>query len=111
MEIGDLLLRLGIKPNSMGYRYLCDIIAVATSGVNIFPLNTVGYRFLAEKYANTVNGIEKNIQNCINTAWLNGNPKILYEFFGETINDTKGKPTNKHLICAVCEKLGSPLVL
>lgn len=111
MTTNQILLSLGIKPNSMGYRYLCDLINIAIEGENIFPLNTVGYKFIADKYNNTVNGVEKNIQNCINSAWLNGNPQVLYNFFGETINETKGKPTNKHLICAVCEKLGFPLKL
>lgn len=111
MNVNHVLLSLGIKPNSMGYKYLCDLIETAISGEKIFPLNANGYKLIAEKYDNSVNGVEKNIQNCINTAWLHGNAKTLYEFFGETISEKKGKPTNKHFICAICEKLGCPLVL
>lgn len=103
--VNEILLQLGCKPNNVGYRYILDLIELNDNGVNIQPLSTIGYKILSLKYGKSVNCIEKNIQNCINNAWLNGNRDILYKFFGETISENKGKPTNKHFICAVIEQV------
>lgn len=105
MVANDVLLKLGCKPNSMGYRYLVELIDMSLEGVNILPLTNVGYKLLGEKYDKKIGCIEKNIQNCINAAWINGDSDLLYSYFGETISESKGKPTNKHFICAIVDKV------
>lgn len=105
MVAKEILLKLGCKPNCMGYRYLIDLIEMALKGDRILPLTGEGYRLLAEKYGKSVGCIEKNIQNCINSAWVHGDNDLLYSFFGETISENKGKPTNKHFICSIVDKI------
>lgn len=104
MHINELLLKLGCKPNNLGYKYLRDLIESALDGEKILPLTVIGYETLSKKYGKSIGCIEKNIQNCINNAWLNGDSDLLYEFFGETISENKGKPTNKHFICSIVER-------
>ena len=41
--ISDYLLSLGFIPNKCGYRYVFDLIYLATSGKEILPLKYVGY--------------------------------------------------------------------
>ena len=51
--ISDYLLSLGFIPNKCGYRYVFDLIYLATSGKEILPLKYVGYAEIAKKYKKT----------------------------------------------------------
>ncbi|MEG1510070.1 MAG: sporulation initiation factor Spo0A C-terminal domain-containing protein [Clostridia bacterium] len=99
------LLSLGINPINLGIKYIMELIISELRGENILPLTLVGYKNLAQKYNKSVYCIEKNIQNVISKAWLKGDIDFLYKEFGETIDDYKGKPTNKQFIFTVAEKL------
>ena len=95
--IYDYLLKYGFKPNNIGLNYLADIINLGIKGENLEPLSRVGYKLIADKYKKNIATIEKDIQNSISNAWLYGNSDLLYQTFGSTISDVKGKPTNKKL--------------
>lgn len=101
MKTSELLIKLGCRPNNMGYRYICDLVDLAKRGFNISPLCTNGYKILSQKYDKKISCIEKNIQNCISNAWVVGDSEYLYKFFGSTVSEEKGKPTNKHFIFSV----------
>lgn len=103
--VSDYLLSLGIKPSSKGYRYLSELICEEISGTNILPLKYVGYKLISGKYHATCDSVDKNIQNCISKAWLDGDIDALYKEFGNTIDCDKGKPTSKQFIMHVCEMI------
>ena len=103
--IYDYLLKYGFKPNNIGLNYLADIINLGIKGENLEPLSRVGYKLIADKYKKNIATIEKDIQNSISNAWLYGNSDLLYQTFGSTISDVKGKPTNKHFIYTMIEKI------
>lgn len=105
MPVNELLLRLGCKPNNIGYKYITDILKKGLNGEKLEPMAQYCYKELGEKYGKSVNCIEKNIQNCISNACINGDRTLLYELFGETISENKGKPTNKHFIYVILEKI------
>ena len=105
MEISELLIRLGFRSNNLGFRYLVDLISRGLKGDEIEPLSRKGYTLLSEMTGKSVGCIEKDIQNCINSAWLYGNSDMLYKIFGDTISDVKGKPTNKQFIYTIIEKI------
>lgn len=104
-SISSYLLSLGIKPSSKGYRYLAELIYANLSGMEILPLKYVGYRLISEKFHASNDCVDKNIQNCISKAWLDGDLDALYGEFGNTIDIDKGKPTAKQFIMQACEKL------
>ena len=101
----DYLLKLGFVPNKYGYLYLVELIETAKAGNDILPLKYNGYRKLSQKYGKSVQCIEKDIQNAISAAWLNGDIDVLYEEFGETIDMTRGKPGNKQFILTAAASL------
>lgn len=103
--VHDYLLKFGFKPNNIGFNYLVEIISLGLQGINLNPMSKVGYAIIAEKYGKNIATIEKDVQNSINNAWLYGNSDLLYQTFGATISDVKGKPTNKHFIYTIIEKL------
>ena len=51
--------------------------------------------------------VEKDIQNAISAAWLRGNVDVLYREFGETLDEDKGKPTNKQFLLTALERLSA----
>ena len=104
-QISDYLLSLGIKPSCKGYRYLAELISAALSGDEILPLKYVGYEKISQKFGSNVDCVDKNIQNCISKAWLDGDLEALYGEFGNTIDVDKGKPTAKQFIMQACEKI------
>lgn len=104
-RISGYLLSLGIKPSSKGYRYLSELIAMRSQGTEILPLKYVGYRLVSEKYGASTDCVDKNIQNCISKAWLDGDLDALYREFGNTIDCDKGKPTAKQFIMQAVERI------
>jgi len=105
VKIKKYLLELGFQPNLKGYHLLAALIKMAKEGEKILPLKYYGYVSLSKLFAVSVASIEKDIQNAISTAWLRGNVDTLYREFGETLDEDKGKPTNKQFLLTALERL------
>ena len=103
--IYEYMLAIGLKPQSLGYKYIYELIDMYISGTNILPLKQKGYRNLSEKYHKSQWSIDKNIQNCISKALLDVDIDTLYKEFGNTIDMNKVKPTAKQLILHICDKI------
>ena len=101
------LLKLGFQPNLKGYRLLARLIALAEEGAEVMPLKYFGYKRLASEFGVGEASVEKDIQNAISAAWLRGNVDVLYREFGETLDEDKGKPTNKQFLLTALERLSA----
>ncbi|MDE5601788.1 MAG: sporulation initiation factor Spo0A C-terminal domain-containing protein [Clostridia bacterium] len=99
------LLQLGFQPNLKGYVLLSRLIEFALDGREILPLKYSGYKMLESEFGVNSASIEKDIQNAISSAWLRGNVDTLYREFGETLDENKGKPTNKQFVLTALERL------
>ena len=106
-KIYSYMLSIGLRPKSSGYKYIFDLVKIQASGGDILPLKLNGYEALSKKYGKSICSIDKNIQNCISKAWLDGNVDDLYKEFGNTIDLDKGKPTSKQLIMHICDRIFS----
>ncbi|MDE6211223.1 MAG: sporulation initiation factor Spo0A C-terminal domain-containing protein [Clostridia bacterium] len=106
-KIYSYMLSIGLRPKCSGYKYIFDLVKMQILGSNILPLKLNGYEILAKKYGKTVSAIDKNIQNCISKAWLDGDVDDLYKEFGNTIDIDKGKPTSKQLIMHIYDRISS----
>ena len=63
------------------------------------------YPMIAEKFDSTNGRVEKNIRCAIERAWLRGNPTLIREIFGYSVNPDQGRPSNAGFLCAVCDYL------
>lgn len=99
------LLRLGFQPNLKGYALLGRLIEHALDGKEILPLKYSGYPMLSNEFGVDKASVEKDIQNAISSAWLRGNVDTLYKEFGETLDENKGKPTNKQFVLTALERI------
>ena len=86
---------------------LARLIALAQEGTEVMPLKYFGYKQLAEEFGASEASVEKDIQNAISAAWLRGSVDVLYAEFGETLDEDKGKPTNKQFLLTALERLSA----
>jgi two-component system response regulator (stage 0 sporulation protein A) len=101
---------VGITANVKGYHYLRDAILMVHEDFDLMSRLTTGlYAMVADKYSSTPQRVERAMRHAIETAWNRGNIKVLEEFFGYTILDTKGKPTNGEFIAMLADKLNTEL--
>ena len=103
-KIENYLNFLGFSKKHIGYRYLVELIKTA-SKKDVSPLKEKGYVEVSEKFRTNPNTVEKDIQYLISKTFEKGNVSILYKEFGESIDSSKGKPTNKQFIYNTLEKL------
>lgn len=101
----EYLLKLGFQPNLKGYRLLSKLICYALDGADILPLKYKGYACLSADFSSSKASVEKDIQNAISSAFLRGNVDVLYSEFGETLDENKGKPTNKQFVLTALERI------
>ncbi|MDD5016472.1 MAG: sporulation transcription factor Spo0A [Eubacteriales bacterium] len=101
---------VGITANVKGYHYLRDAILLVHENFELMSkLTTSLYVSVAHKYNSTPQRVERAMRHAIETAWNRGNIKVLEGFFGYTILDTKGKPTNGEFIAMLADKLNTEI--
>lgn len=101
---------VGITANIKGYHYLRDAILLVHDNFDLMSQLTTGlYVTVALKYNSTPQRVERAMRHAIETAWNKGNVKVLEDFFGYTILETKGKPTNGEFIAMLADKLNTEL--
>lgn len=101
---------IGITANIRGYHYLREAILLVHENFDLMnQLTTNLYVSVAKKYNSTPQRVERAMRHAIETAWNKGNIEVLENFFGYTILDTKGKPTNGEFIAMLADKLNTEL--
>ena len=63
------------------------------------------YPSVAKRYETTSSRVERAIRHAIEVAWDRGDVDILNSYFGYTIHNTRGKPTNSEFIAMISDKL------
>ena len=71
----------------------------------INSVTKVLYPSVAKKYDTTTSRVERAIRHAIEVAWDRGDVDVLNSFFGYTIQNTKGKPTNSEFIAMIADNL------
>ena len=63
------------------------------------------YPAVAKRFSTTSSRVERAIRHAIEVAWDRGDVDVLTSYFGYTIHNTKGKPTNREIIAMISDKL------
>ena len=72
------------------------------------PVNAITkvlYPQVAKTFQTTPSRVERAIRHAIEVAWDRGDLDTLQRFFGYTVSNTKGKPTNSEFIALIADKL------
>lgn len=104
--ISDLLKSVGIPVNIKGFRYLKNAIEIVTKDItNMDRITKRLYQKIADLHNSTPSRVERDIRHAIEVAYNRGNPRLLNEIFGYTIDEEKGKPTNSEFIAMMADKV------
>ena len=72
-------------------------------------ITKVLYPQVAKAFQTTPSRVERAIRHAIEVAWDRGDLDTLQRFFGYTVSNTKGKPTNSEFIALIADKLSLQL--
>ena len=62
------------------------------------------YPAVAKKHDTTSSRVERAIRHAIEVAWDRGDVDVLNSYFGYTIHNSRGKPTNSEFIAMISDK-------
>ena len=71
----------------------------------INSVTKVLYPAVAKMYQTTTSRVVRAIRHAIEVAWDRGDVDTLNSYFGYTIQNSKGKPTNSEFIAMIADNL------
>ena len=71
----------------------------------INSVTKVLYTDVAKRYNTTASRVERAIRHAIEVAWDRGDLETLQKYFGYTVSNVKGKPTNSEFIAMIADRL------
>lgn len=111
-EITKLLHTLGMPTHVLGYEYTREAILIALGNKGILRAITKElYPAVAKAFHTTPSRVERAIRHAVELAWDRGDLDTFQKFFGYTVSNTKGKPTNKEFLSALADHLHLELQL
>ncbi|MCL2753277.1 MAG: sporulation transcription factor Spo0A [Defluviitaleaceae bacterium] len=105
-RVTSILHEIGVPAHIRGYHYMREAIMMAVNDMKI--LNSITkklYPNIAQKMNTENTRVERAIRHAIEVAWSRGKVDVLENFFGYTISNHKGKPTNSEFIALIADKL------
>lgn len=104
--VTDIIHQIGVPAHIKGYHYLREsIILTLKEGQAMNSVTKVLYPTVAKKYSTTSSRVERAIRHAIEVAWDRGDIDVLNSYFGYTIQNERGKPTNSEFIAMIADKL------
>ena len=106
VQVTKVIHQIGVPAHIKGYHYLRDSIVMAVNQPDI--INSVTkqlYPMVAKKSNTTASRVERAIRHAIEVAWDRGDVDTLNYYFGYTIHNGRGKPTNSEFIAMISDNL------
>ena len=97
---------IGVPAHIKGYQYLREAILLAVADREVINAVTkVLYPEVAKRFGTTASRVERAIRHAIEVAWDRGDLETLQKYFGYTVSNVKGKPTNSEFIAMIADRL------
>ena len=104
--VTNIIHEFGVPAHIKGYQYLREAIIIAVGDMDVInAITKVLYPQVAKTFQTTPSRVERAIRHAIEVAWDRGDLDTLQRFFGYTVSNTKGKPTNSEFIALIADKL------
>ncbi len=104
--VTSIIHEIGVPAHIKGYQYLREAIIIAVNDMDVInAITKVLYPQVAKTFQTTPSRVERAIRHAIEVAWDRGDLDTLQKFFGYTVSNTKGKPTNSEFIALIADKL------
>ena len=104
--VTNIIHEIGVPAHIKGYQYLREAIIIAVNDMEVInAITKVLYPQVAKTFSTTPSRVERAIRHAIEVAWDRGDLDTLQRFFGYTVSNTKGKPTNSEFIALIADRL------
>ncbi len=105
-QITRIIHQIGVPAHIKGYQYLRTAILMTVNDSDIInSVTKVLYPSVAKKYQTTTSRVERAIRHAIEVAWDRGDVDTLNSYFGYTVQNDRGKPTNSEFIAMIADNL------
>ncbi len=106
LMVTEILHQIGVPAHIKGYTYLRDAIMLAVNDKTIISAITKQlYPTIAKMNGTTSSRVERAIRHAIEVAWDRGDVDVLNSFFGYTIHNSRGKPTNSEFVAMISDRI------
>ena len=104
--VTNIIHEIGVPAHIKGYQYLRESIMIAVDDMEVINAVTkVLYPEVAKRFGTTASRVERAIRHAIEVAWDRGDLETLQKYFGYTVSNAKGKPTNSEFIAMIADRL------
>lgn len=104
--ITDIMHQIGVPAHIKGYHYLREAIILSIKNTELVnSVTKLLYPTVAKNHGTTASRVERAIRHAIEVAWDRGDLDVLNAYFGYTIQNERGKPTNSEFIAMISDKL------
>ena len=105
-QVTKIIHQIGVPAHIKGYQYLRTAILLTVNDSEIInSVTKILYPSVAKKYQTTTSRVERAIRHAIEVAWDRGDVDTLNSYFGYTIQNNRGKPTNSEFIAMIADNL------
>lgn len=105
-RVTGIIHEIGVPAHIKGYQYLREAILIAVDNMDVINAVTkVLYPEVAKRFGTTASRVERAIRHAIEVAWDRGDLETLQKYFGYTVSNAKGKPTNSEFIAMIADRL------
>ena len=105
-QVTKIIHQIGVPAHIKGYQYLRTAIILTVNDSDIInSVTKILYPTVAKKYQTTTSRVERAIRHAIEVAWERGDVEVLNSYFGYTIQNNRGKPTNSEFIAMIADNL------
>lgn len=104
--VTEVIHQIGVPAHIKGYHYLRESIILSVENPEMInSVTKLLYPTVAKKFETTPSRVERAIRHAIEVAWDRGDLDTLNSYFGYTIHNSRGKPTNSEFIAMIADKL------
>ena len=105
-QVTKIIHQIGVPAHIKGYQYLRTAILLTIKDSDIInSVTKILYPSVAKQYQTTTSRVERAIRHAIEVAWDRGDVDTLNSYFGYTIQNNRGKPTNSEFIAMIADNL------
>ncbi len=109
--VTEIIHQIGVPAHIKGYHYLRKAILLSIENEEyLHAITKQLYPEIAKCFNSTSSRVERAIRHSIEVAWDRGDVDVLSSYFGYTILNSRGKPTNSEFIAMISDKLRLKMV-
>ena len=104
--VTSIIHEVGVPAHIKGYQYVREAIMITVENMEVInSVTKILYPEVAKRYNTTPSRVERAIRHAIEVAWDRGDLETLQKYFGYTVSNSKGKPTNSEFIAMIADRL------